>query len=785
VHSQSADNIVYELNNLALNISSSIYDNYYRLPINPTLNNVLTARTSPQYLDVDYGYDSILPVNLNYLTASLKSSLNSRGFEFLNAPVQDSNYTLKRHINPRYNGSRLFSNLYNIYSPGDISYGNSPVIDLNPIKFAYFREITSQSLTFPGRVNVNTKYLIDSASSVIELTEANKNLFDVQSIFSKSNVNVALDNVNQPTKQKALNGLKSIYAGGFRYEPILQNASTITSNWSSIEFSFLDDIPITNPASGSLITASLGNSLIVNSVYLKNRITTAPQNVDLETLTVTLNSPITFDVTRNTSANVTLRQRVTGSVKLTIPISPASSGAPVELYEYRYFTGSPVELQAGNYNPRQLPFQGNVVNWVDRIISYKVPAGKKLWMGDNSTGNQILVTGPTSGSGDGSNAVSQRPLVYDKYGIDDYWPQNQRYGVRVFELDCEVAFTPSSIQNTFQTSAPLVSLNLGSGQYSLEEENGLIIEATYPFEGEIVLNQNDTVGQIDLLIMNSSAVGNLQGIFNFATTPGSTKIKHTTLPSYNIISQYKTPYYYTQAPNIIYINKTNDNGFSSGSQSNSNWYFERGDKVVSGSVFTILTASYDLSKLYYDHYIPGAPNYGNYLKQIIPSQSLELGYQDITENFNPKKGDLIRFYNIDSNKFPFSQIFEREIINIYPPSQPPLIGTGVNGTGSYAGRLAFEVSELNTPRSNPDIPAQACTNNPTGSTIGKVLNFIMLTKIPDETNVILIADKRPGQTSPGILLPEFLDKQTKEDAGNIVKRLKSQNLLDIFTSNNN
>jgi hypothetical protein len=199
----------------------------------------------------------------------------------------------------------------------------------------------------------------------------------------------------------------------------------------------------------------------------------------------------------------------------------------------------------------------------------------------------------------------------------------------------------------------------------------------------------------------------------------------------------------------------------------------------------MLTASYDLSKLYYDHYIPNAPYYGNSLKQIIPSQSLASGYQDITEYFNPKKGDLIRFYNHDNAKFPFSPIFEREIIDIHLPGRFP--GTGSNGSGSYNDRLVFEVSELNNSLISlpPDIPAQACKNNPTGSVIGKILNFIMLTKVPDETNVVLITDKKPGQTSPGILLPEFLDEKTKDDAGNIVKRLKAQNLLDIFTSNNN
>jgi hypothetical protein len=800
VHSQSVDNIVYELNNLALNISSSIYDNYYRLPINPTLNNVLTARTSPKYLDVDYGYDSILPVNLNFLTASLKANLNSRGFEFLNAPVQDSNYTLKRHTNPRYDGSRLFGNLYNIYSPGDISYGNSPVIDLNSIKFAYFREITSQSLTFSGRVNVNTKYLIDSASNVIELTEANKNLFDVQSIFAKSDVNVALDNVNQPTKQKALNGLKPIYAGGFRYEPILQNISNTTSNWSSLEFSLLDEVPVPNPASGSQVTASLNNSLIIQSPpILQNPLTSSAIGLFQPTLKVKIDSPILFTVTRNTPFDGEIRQRVTGSVKLTIKVSPPDGGAPVLLYNRANFLGSEYQLTEINTPgfPTQLNtltyLEGNILrNYQDNLISVKVPDGKSVFIYDpgSNINSGITITGPGSASGEEINAsgypwqnnyrpAPPRPLVYGINGSNE---------ITVTVLNCSTTFLTSSVFNSYKSTSPLVSLNTGSGNYPIEELDGLTIEAIYPFEGIIVLPQGQGQnGPIDIPLQTlGGVIGNIQHNFTFIKQSTSTNIQFTTAPIYSIVPQYlDSPYINTQAPNIIYLTELYDKGFSSGSSTTNNWYFERGNKVVSGSVFTMLTASYDLSKLYYDHYIPNAPYYGNSLKQIIPSQSLASGYQDITEYFNPKKGDLIRFYNHDNAKFPFSPIFEREIIDIHLPGRFP--GTGSNGTGSYAGRLVFEVSELNNSLVSlpPDIPAQACKNNPTGSVIGKILNFIMLSKIPDETNVVLITDKRPGQTSPGILLPEFLDKQTKEDAGNIVKRLKAQNLLDIFTSNNN
>jgi hypothetical protein len=230
-HSQSLDNVVYELNHIPVSTSQAISQNFYRLPLNPILNNVLTARTSTKYLDIDYAYTPITPVNFDYLTSSLFLNLQTTAFPFLNAPVQDSNYTLARHIIPRYLGSKLIGFTYNIYTYGDTSYGNDPVINYNNVEFAYFKEITSQSLTFPERVNANIKYLINSASNIVELTEANKSLFDVQNLFNRTSANVALDNINQPSKQKSLNGLKPIYAGGFRYEPILQNYSTAVSTF--------------------------------------------------------------------------------------------------------------------------------------------------------------------------------------------------------------------------------------------------------------------------------------------------------------------------------------------------------------------------------------------------------------------------------------------------------------------------------------------------------------------------------------------------------------------------
>jgi hypothetical protein len=772
VHSQSADNIVYELNNISVNVSSSIHDNYYRLPINPTLNNVLTARTSPQYLDVDYAYNPILPVNINYLTASLRANLNIGGFEFLNAPVQDSNYTTRGHVNSRYNGSRLFGDLYNTYSLGDISYGNSPVINLNPIKFAYFKEITSQSLTFPGRVNVNTKYIIDSASNVIELTEANANIFDLQSIFNRTNVNVALDNINQPSKQKQLNGLKPIYAGGFRYEPILQNTSDFSSSWASLAFTFLDDIAVDNPASGSQVTADI-NGFTLGTAYLANDITNTALNLTSDSLSVNINSGIIIPVTRTTAYNGEIRQRVTGTVTLTIKVSPA------ELLSTLYSKSSPPSSQIGlttwdnvpigsyEYNDGQISPINNV-NWNNNIRSVNLPSGVNGYFYRHPNRSNLMDT-----------IIGNNQRQNISYYFSD--------GVSSFDLrstGTTAIFSATSPQNTFQSSGPLVSYSQPFGNYSIQDDDGLTVQIIYPFEGLIVLDAG-VFGTTNIPLRNLlGSIGNISQELNFDKTTTSSKIRFKTLPSYNAVRELQgSNFYYTQAPNKIYITGSFDNGFNSGSNTTDNWYFERGNKVESGSLFTLLTASYDLSKLYYDHYIPGGNYYGNPIKQTLPDATTIIGYQPITEFFNPKKGDLIRFFNHDSDTFPFISPFEREITNIYLPNQT--IGTGSNGTGSYEGRLVFEVSEYNSPNNDlpPDILNQSCVNNPSGSAIGHVINFIMLSKIPDETNIVLLTEKNLGQTSPGILLPEFLNKEVKDDAANIVKRLKAQNLLDVSTTN--
>lgn len=741
-------NIVYEKNKINISSSVNIINRYSELPFTPTLHNILEARKSNNYLDIDYSYNPVTPVNINYLSSSLALSLRTKAYPFLNSSIQDSNYTLKRHTQPRYEGSKLFSQKYNIYTKGDKSFGSDPVINLNPIKFAYFDKITSQSLTLNGRSNINIKYLIDSGSNIIELTEANKNLFDIQDIFNKTQVNIALDNINPTLNQKSLNGLKPIYAGGFRYEPILQNYSLSGSLHSSLIFNLDQEISFLNPNTGSQITSSLPNSISIDDISLKNDISISPSlNTPSSILTANLNSGINVKITRKAAYSETIYQKISGNIKINVSISP-SGGDTMQLWDFNnngpYTFNIPMP-KTDTYTLVQSNGQG--INLHDNIRYITIPSGYIFY---GLTGGGIITA-------EGPQTHYQIPGYNNDKGSDFIY-------VNANNVKANLSLTQQL--NSFG-SFPSFNINPG-GPYDIVNDNDLSVTATFYIEGFIELPPGvGNIGDVISLPLKSldGSEGIIRTIFTFNKTTSSPNIKFTQVPTNKLeMTTVNTPYILTDAPNYIYTTQIMDKGFNSGSISTGNWYFERG--ANSKGKLTQLTASYDLSKFYYD-YISLPIEEPNYFTQILPTSSIEAGYQEITEAFNPKPGDLIKFWNNDSSKYPYSSDFEREILKVIPPQGPP--GSGSSGTGSYENRLVIEVLGDN-------IPNVSCQGS-TIDNIGKILNFIILSKIPDETNIIIDYGRNFGETSPGILYTEDINPTLKQNSGNIIKGLKSQNLI--------
>jgi hypothetical protein len=149
--------------------------------------------------------------------------------------------------------------------------------------------------------------------------------------------------------------------------------------------------------------------------------------------------------------------------------------------------------------------------------------------------------------------------------------------------------------------------------------------------------------------------------------------------------------------------------------------------------------------------------YGNF----IQTSSVQDGYPVVDEEFVIEKGDLFRFYDSASEDFP--KEFERQVKNVNTVFRDEVTNTR---------RLTIEF--------NRDIPARACSDFgsvPSPEDATEIKRFVILKKVPDETNIVLDFAKQPGQTSTGIVLPADIPKTLQERAGNIVKELKSQNLI--------
>jgi hypothetical protein len=300
VYSQPLTNVVTEINTLNslgkdTDNDFSISVSYSAVPLNPTLNNILEARKSVQYMDIDYSSNVITPVNIGFITSRSFGEISEADTAFLDAPIQDSNYTLLRNINPRYLGSKTTSKLYNTYTLGDSSYGQTAAIDLNSLKFAYFSEIVETGSFFPGRSNVYLKYLIDGRSNVTELTRKNETIFEVQNIFnSKKQANISLDNNQLYSDQKYLDGLKGVYAGGYRYLPCLQNPT----GSSTLIYKFTTgSISTTTKQDLKVLPGSLGGKFVNISNFTLGtiQIQSGSNNVSVggyPAITLTRNAPI-------------------------------------------------------------------------------------------------------------------------------------------------------------------------------------------------------------------------------------------------------------------------------------------------------------------------------------------------------------------------------------------------------------------------------------------------------------------------------------------------------------
>jgi hypothetical protein len=185
--------------------------NFYNSDQNAILNNAEDTRLSSFYQDVDYSTGILTPTNFNLLINNLANK----------APVQDSNYTTKRHIIPRYNGSKSTSQKLNVWTSGDEgTYGKTPTIESLKNYIAYCDFIGGWPPEKMNASGAHILYLIGKDGDVI-IPNTSENSLSINKGTFESGERVLIESRNFSTGEAL--PYRNIIRGGTRVEPILYN----------------------------------------------------------------------------------------------------------------------------------------------------------------------------------------------------------------------------------------------------------------------------------------------------------------------------------------------------------------------------------------------------------------------------------------------------------------------------------------------------------------------------------------------------------------------------------
>mgnify|MGYP003641825382 CR=1 FL=1 len=233
---------------------SPIWDNSDYNALN---NNFNLNRPNSFLQDVDYSTNAITPVNMGLIKAGSAVKANT----------PDSNYTMRRVTRPRYEGSRLQSADYNFFTPGDVSFGNTSVVDSHPIYMAHFKS-SKENYELWDSYTFNVDALIElpfeditgeeettSIPSIIKIDGSNDNLFEVSKVFDQGRkALISYDSfTSESINLDSLSvGSNQIYQGGLEYNLI---------NGSELNKTQYDNIQTYNTASWCQVYKLPSNTL--------------------------------------------------------------------------------------------------------------------------------------------------------------------------------------------------------------------------------------------------------------------------------------------------------------------------------------------------------------------------------------------------------------------------------------------------------------------------------------------------------------------------------------------
>jgi hypothetical protein len=211
--------------------------NFYNSDENAIINNIFEDRISTTFQDVDYSSGVLVPTNFNLIIEG----------DAQKAAVQDSNYTLLRHTNPRYNGSKSTSQKLNQWTVGDDgTYGKLPTVDSLKTAIAYCDFIGGWP---PERMNASGAhilYLIKADGTVIVPNTSENSLYENRGNF-ESGERVSIS--SQTTSTSGETNFRTVIRGGTRIEPILYTQIGHTpASWAP-SISFVSSLPVQDTSS--------------------------------------------------------------------------------------------------------------------------------------------------------------------------------------------------------------------------------------------------------------------------------------------------------------------------------------------------------------------------------------------------------------------------------------------------------------------------------------------------------------------------------------------------------
>jgi len=223
----------------------------------PLDNNISDNRLSTVYMDVDYTNNSLIPVNQQAI-------LSGSATKF---PIPDSNYTMARSINPRYNGSRTTSPGFNqpIYSSLTTLSTQSQVPNASRYSnyFVYFDYIESSYPEVPGGGNIHSVYLITTEGQAIPLTGDNNYVSEVSNIFPpglKANILPAVYSAGN------INPQVTIFDGGANFQTIFTLSGSVSGNGTSFGILYGNNFPIVGSLPYNTYFTTGSNSSILSDL---------------------------------------------------------------------------------------------------------------------------------------------------------------------------------------------------------------------------------------------------------------------------------------------------------------------------------------------------------------------------------------------------------------------------------------------------------------------------------------------------------------------------------------